>query len=79
MTLDRALDYIDGLEAFTPADRMRWIYMRNEVGEWLKGQPRDAAPALSRAHNAVNDRPEYLPDEGERWEELRHQLVVEIG
>lgn len=75
MSLRQAIAHVEGLGRFRPSQRIYWIYFRKDVEKWRE---KHARPQIDAAFHAVADMPETLPDEAERWEELLHQVMVEL-
>jgi hypothetical protein len=74
--LAEAFAHVEDLGDFEPSQRVHWLAFRKLVENWPQ---RHLHPGLDQAFRAVADCPEYLTDEAERWEELRHQAAVLLG
>jgi len=70
--LARVIERISRFPDFRPADRIWWLYLREEVQRWLE-KHEDAE--LRAAHDGVKAFPENLPNERARWLDLRLAVV----
>ncbi|MEL6707598.1 MAG: hypothetical protein AAFP79_04895 [Pseudomonadota bacterium] len=74
--IEAALRYVENLDQFQPKERVLWLEFRQKIERWCG---RQGHSALDDAYQAVADMPQELPDEADRWEELRHQAILVAG
>lgn len=70
LSLSNALRHVEGLDQYRTADDGHWIEFRKAIELW---PDRQKHPELEAAYQAVADMPQMLPDQAEKWDELRFQ------
>jgi hypothetical protein len=71
--LRREFERVNTLLCFDRSQRIWWIYLLCAVKHWLA---RNEEPSVRAAYDRLTALPENLPDEAERWVELRAAVAA---